>query len=155
MVSGNFFSGLGVKLAPPERVAALVKALDSQRYSERKDALEELKRLGDSALGELERVLEQQPTLEVRKRIEVVVEHVKSRERLRTLRAVEALELSGIQRRSERQHLECHSPTQGDLHGFVHDTHGAPAQLADDAEIAQRFRRRDHVLVCVPLLLRR
>jgi len=61
-------------------VAALLKALDSRRFSERQEATEALKRLGASALVELERVLEQQPTLEMRKRIEVVVDHVKSRD---------------------------------------------------------------------------
>jgi RNA polymerase sigma factor (sigma-70 family) len=84
-----------VKPVSPEKVAALLKALDSRRFSERQEAMEELKRLGDFVLGDLERTLEQKPTLEVRKRIEVVLEHIRSRERLRTLRAVEALELSG------------------------------------------------------------
>jgi WD40 repeat protein len=84
-----------VEPASPEKVEALLKALDSRRFSERQQARDELKWLGDCVLGDLERTLQQQPTLEMRKRIEEVVEHIRSRERLRTLRAVESLELSG------------------------------------------------------------
>jgi len=82
-------------------VAALLKALDSRRFSRATGSNGGVEATGRLSLVELERVLEQQPTLEMRKRIEVVVDHVKSRERLRTLRAVEAAGAVGQRRGKE------------------------------------------------------
>ena len=54
---------------------------------------------------------------------------------------LEALQLPGVQRRRERQHLEGDAPAQRQLHRLVDDAHAAAADLADDAEIAERLRR--------------
>ena len=53
---------------------------------------------------------------------------------------LEALQVLGVQRRGERQHLQRDAPAQGQLHGLVDDAHAAAADLADDLEIAQRCR---------------
>ncbi len=50
---------------------------------------------------------------------------------------LEALQLLGVECGRERQHLQCHPPTQRDLLGLIDDAHTAPADLAQDAVIAQ------------------
>ena len=56
---------------------------------------------------------------------------------------LEALELLRVQRRGEGQHLQGHPPAQRELHRLVDDAHAAAADLADDAEVAQRPLRLD------------
>jgi hypothetical protein len=43
----------------------------------------------------------------------------------------------GVERRGERQHLQRHLTVERDLLGLVDDSHSAPADLAEDAEVAQ------------------
>ncbi len=50
---------------------------------------------------------------------------------------LEALELPGVQRGSERQHLEGNPPVERELVRFVDHTHAAPADFPDDLKIAQ------------------
>jgi RNA polymerase sigma factor (sigma-70 family) len=93
------------KLAPvytadPDRVAALVKKLDSSTFSEREEAARELKKLGDAAEPGLRRALQENLSLESRRRIEKLIDDLFgqediSGERLRTLRAIEILERIG------------------------------------------------------------
>jgi dipeptidyl aminopeptidase/acylaminoacyl peptidase len=83
---------------PPERIRQLMAELDSDRYAMREKAREELERLGEIAEPYLRRVLTERPTLEVRRRVERLLEKVGQPippEQLRPLRAVEVLEHIG------------------------------------------------------------
>ena len=53
---------------------------------------------------------------------------------------LEALQLPGVERGGERQHLQGHAPAERELLGLVDDAHAAPADLADDAEVAELHR---------------
>src|SRR5579883_3680303 len=50
---------------------------------------------------------------------------------------VEALQMSRIHHRRERQHFECYSPPQGHLLRLIDDAHTALADLANYAKVAQ------------------
>src|SRR5713226_6200919 len=50
---------------------------------------------------------------------------------------LEALQLPGIERAGEGEDFQGDPPAERDLLGLVDDAHAAPADLADDAEIAQ------------------
>jgi WD40 repeat protein len=82
-----------------ERVAQLIRALDSSRFDERTRAAAELKELGDLVEPTLQEVLRGKPSLEVRRGVVQLLDELHrappSPERLRELRAVEALELIG------------------------------------------------------------
>ena len=56
--------------------------------------------------------------------------------------AAEAFEMFGGKSCPAEQHLERHAPRQGALLGLIDDAHAAPADLADDAKIAQAFGQR-------------
>jgi hypothetical protein len=63
----------------------------------------------------------------------------------------EPLELSGIERRGERQDLEGDPAAEGELLGLVHHPHPAAADLADQAEVPQQAQsRRDRREVAGP-----
>jgi len=83
----------------PQRLTRLLADLDSKKYPVREKALEELAKLGELAEPGLKRVLEGKPTLEVRQRVERLLEQLEgpiiSPDRLRELRAIEALERIG------------------------------------------------------------
>jgi WD40 repeat protein len=87
--------------APPdrERLARLLKGLDGKRYADRDRAMRELAALGELARPALEGLLTKQPPLELRKRVETLLEgmrgSVTSPEELRALRGIEALERIG------------------------------------------------------------
>ena len=49
---------------------------------------------------------------------------------------LEALQLARVEGRGERQHLQRHAPPQRDLLGLVDHAHAAPADFAQEAEIA-------------------
>ena len=51
---------------------------------------------------------------------------------------LEAVQVLGVERRGKGQHLQSHPAPEGKLHGLVDNPHTAPADLAEDAEIAQR-----------------
>ena len=51
--------------------------------------------------------------------------------------ALEPPHLLGVQQRAGREHLQGHAPAQRLLLGLVDDAHAAPADLAEDAVVAQ------------------
>jgi WD40 domain-containing protein len=80
----------------PKRIAALVKALDADRFAAREQAAAELTKLGDEADTALRAALADGPSPEARERLTQLLPKmaVPARERLRELRAVEALEIA-------------------------------------------------------------
>src|SRR5207237_6802452 len=82
---------LRVVPAPPEKIAKLVAALDSERFADRQQAAQALEDLGASAEAALRKALEHNPALEVRQRITQLLDK-RGEEAIRLLRAVEALE---------------------------------------------------------------
>jgi hypothetical protein len=89
------------KIPAPDvrRIPKLIGDLDSNRFVERKRATEELEKLGDVAEPALSDVLRGRPSLEVRRRVERLLQQLEQRgvnpEWLRVLRAVEILEQIG------------------------------------------------------------
>ncbi len=85
--------------APPARdearIARLVQSLDGDDFQERQAATQELAKLGEAAEPALRRALEGKPSAEARRRLERLLEG-DTAERLRTDRALEALELSRL-----------------------------------------------------------
>jgi hypothetical protein len=81
----------------PSKVTRLLADLDSDRFAVRQQAAAELERLEAAAEPALRRALEGRPSLETRRRLERLLARLEtwSPERLRTLRAVEALERAG------------------------------------------------------------
>jgi hypothetical protein len=78
-----------------KRLTQLTTELDDQRFAVRKKATDELEKLADLAVPALQRILEQKPSLEVRQRVEKLLEkaeQIGSPDQLRGLRAIEALE---------------------------------------------------------------
>jgi hypothetical protein len=73
---GNGFHGLRLyrNLFPPSRIPKIVADLDSNDFAVREKATAELDKLGPVAEGALRKVLENKPTLEVRRRIEQRIE---------------------------------------------------------------------------------
>jgi WD40 repeat protein len=88
-----------VPLADPRQVGRWIADLDSSRYALRKKAAQALAKLGDSAAAALRRRLEENPSLEVRKRVEKLLSQqagrALGRDEMQTLRAVEVLEHAG------------------------------------------------------------
>jgi len=85
-----------IPAADENRISRLIGQLDDGRFSIRQQAAQELEKLGELASPALRRTLEKKPTVEVRRRAEVLLDlaeaqHLSS-EGLRTLRAVEVLE---------------------------------------------------------------
>jgi RNA polymerase sigma factor (sigma-70 family) len=80
-----------VVLVPPEHLARLVAALDSNRFPAREEAARELEQLGESAEPGLRGALGKQASLEVRQRIERLLERLE-KTKLREGRALEAIE---------------------------------------------------------------
>src|SRR5262249_25711472 len=83
----------------PDRLARLVRDLNSRRFTERERAAEELRQMGASAAPGLRRALEGRPPLEVRLRLGRLLGDLEApvprAPVLQTLRAVEALEYAG------------------------------------------------------------
>jgi RNA polymerase sigma factor (sigma-70 family) len=79
----------------PQRVGALLASLDSKQFAERQRAMRELVQLGFAAEPALRKALKEQPSLEVRQRVEQVLGELEAGPRLRAVRAVEALERAG------------------------------------------------------------
>jgi RNA polymerase sigma factor (sigma-70 family) len=89
-----------LKATPPktkDQIAALVKDLDSDEFATRKKAADELERLGEPAREALTKLLETKPSLDLSRRVEGLLQKIDGQgmpvDRLRELRAVEALEL--------------------------------------------------------------
>jgi RNA polymerase sigma factor (sigma-70 family) len=89
------------KPVPAEKIAHLVKALDSDDFAVRQDADRQLERLGAWAEPELRRHLQQKPSPELRRRAQALLRKLERRadevgaDELRTLRALEVLEGAG------------------------------------------------------------
>lgn len=85
-----------VTSADPQRLRRLLSDLDSEQFAVREKAQEELETLGDLAEPMLRKTLENKPTLEVRKRVQAILEHlhgpVTKPEQMQSLRAVAVLE---------------------------------------------------------------
>jgi HEAT repeat protein len=115
------------------RLPRLIAELDSEDFQVRQKAARELDRMGEAAVPTLEKVLAGKPSPEVRRRAEELVARwspaTLSGDRLREVRAVEALELAGT--REARRHLE--ALAGGDTGGLR--TREAKAAL-------ERLRRR-------------
>jgi hypothetical protein len=79
---------------PLDKVAKLVAQLDSDNFATRQKAQQSLTDLGPAAEGALRKALEGQIALEVRQRLQQILDN-RDKETIRTLRAVEALEQSG------------------------------------------------------------
>jgi hypothetical protein len=94
------------KLAPvppveTKRVRQLLVRLDSESFAEREEANRQLLTLGEPAAPVLRQVLKEKPSLEMKTRIEKILEEWtrgSSPERQRQLRAVAVLEWSGLPR---------------------------------------------------------
>src|SRR5262249_1751336 len=95
--------GERLKPVPPlaRRLDQLIADLDSRRFPVRQKATAELAQLGSLATPALTRALEKQPSLERRRRIELLLAKVREAgfapEQLRALRAVEVLEHIGTE----------------------------------------------------------
>jgi WD40 repeat protein len=79
----------------PAKIENLVADLDSNNFETRKKATEELEKYSDAAEPALKKVLESKPTVDLRKRVEGLLEKIKQgeKERRREGRAVDVLEL--------------------------------------------------------------
>jgi RNA polymerase sigma factor (sigma-70 family) len=88
-------------------LAHLIADLDSDDFATRQRATEELAKAGDQALPAYRKALEGKPSLELRRRLEELLAKAgpswweASGERLRSLRAVEVLELAGTKESRE------------------------------------------------------
>lgn len=93
---------LHLKPAAPldaKRIDVCLRDLDSDNFAIRDRATRELERFGEQAVPALERFLAGKPSLEARRRVERVLEKIRAQipqgERLRQIRALEALERIG------------------------------------------------------------
>jgi len=90
-----------------KRVARLIADLDSEDFAVRQKATAALRELSDQPLAAYRKALEGKPSLETRRRLEDLLVKASSAwwdvsgERLRSLRAVEALELDGAKEARE------------------------------------------------------
>jgi WD40 repeat protein len=81
-----------VKAVESKRAAPLIAALDSDQFAERDKAMSELEKMGLGVEPDLRAALNGKPSLELRRRIEGVLEKLAGGPRLRFLRALEVLE---------------------------------------------------------------
>jgi hypothetical protein len=93
-----------VAVADPQLTVPLIVALDSDRFDAREKATRALERLGDAALPALRHALTTNPSMEKERRIRQLLERLDAHDRLRTLRAIEALEHATVP--AARQILE-------------------------------------------------
>jgi len=90
-----------------KKLARTIADLDSDEYTVRQKASLELEKLGEQALPAYHKSLEGKPSLEMRRRLEDLqakaraARWIMSGERLRSLRAIEALELAGTKEARE------------------------------------------------------
>ena len=88
-----------VALPDAARLAQLINDLDSPRFAAREKAMTTLEALGELAGPALQQALARNPTVEVRKRLETLLDKVDAPlqpgETLQTLRAIEVLEHIG------------------------------------------------------------
>jgi RNA polymerase sigma factor (sigma-70 family) len=91
---------LGEKVKPvavldAERFARLLKKLDSDQFAQREEAAQELKKMGDAIEPALRKAIQDKPNLELRRRLQALLDELEGSERLRSLRAIEVLERIG------------------------------------------------------------
>jgi RNA polymerase sigma factor (sigma-70 family) len=90
-----------VESAAPGRIAKLISDLDGDEFAAREKAASELEKLGETASAAIRKTLAGRPSAEVRRRLEAILARHEedlrnpSGERLRGIRALEALELNG------------------------------------------------------------
>jgi HEAT repeat protein len=86
-----------VVAAEPKRIEELLRALDSDQFAVREKAGGELAKLGEATIPALRKALESGPQPDARKQVQALLDALAgwSPERLRGLRAVEALEHAG------------------------------------------------------------
>src|SRR5262249_8200804 len=83
------------------RVTHLLSDLDSREFAVRENAMKEVESLDERATGPCRKVLASKPSLELRRRVELLLEKLTrkwfspSQERLQSLRALELLERIG------------------------------------------------------------
>jgi WD40 repeat protein len=98
---------LPVAAVDEKHVAKLIADLDSDDFQVRERATKELERLGNRVAGACRKALAGRPSLELRRRLEALLEREgaevrqPSVERMRLIRALEALELAGTDRARE------------------------------------------------------
>ena len=80
--------------APPDTVAKLIAALDTDRFADRQKAVQALEALGESAEGALHKCVAGNITLEARQRVEQILAN-RDKDIIRKLRAIEVLEQIG------------------------------------------------------------
>jgi RNA polymerase sigma factor (sigma-70 family) len=84
-----------VPLVDVKRIAEAIRRLDSEQFTVRDQATAELEQLGDAAEAALRRALADKPSLEVRRRVERLLERLDGAEQRRRARALEVLENIG------------------------------------------------------------
>jgi WD40 repeat protein len=86
-----------IAAAETKRVARLLADLDSEEFSNRDEAARELEKIGEMTLPALRKVLAGKASLEMRRRVEQLVDKLEplDGERLRSIRAIETLEHIG------------------------------------------------------------
>lgn len=117
-----------------KRLAHLIADLDSDDFTTREKAMGELQKLGEQALPAYRKALDSKPSLESRRRLEELQTKAQaawwdvSGERLRSLRAIEVLELAGT--KEARQVLEMFAAG------------GEGARLTEEAKAARKRLQR-------------
>jgi hypothetical protein len=81
-----------VPRADAKQLADALRNLDSDRFTVREQAAKELERLGEAAEPALRRVLLDKPSVEVRRRVEGLLNRLEGLDPLRRSRALEVLE---------------------------------------------------------------
>jgi WD40 repeat protein len=89
-----------VMAADPKRIAQLIADLEDHRFAVRQRAADELERLGETAEVQLQQALARRPSLDLRRRVELLLGRLAnpwlpSTEELRAIRGVEVLERIG------------------------------------------------------------
>jgi WD40 repeat protein len=120
---GQAIKYLGARLKPvaapgPPQLAALIDALDHSRYAERQRATQALEEHAELAEGALRQSLAGKPTLECRRRVELLLEKLErgflSPAQLRTRRAIAVLEgLGGPEARTVLEALAAGAAESG------------------------------------------
>jgi WD40 repeat protein len=85
---------LQIVATPAEQITKLIGKLDDKNFAVRQKASKALDDMGEVAEGALRKALEANPALEVRQRIEQILERRKG-DMMRKLRAVDVLEIAG------------------------------------------------------------